>query len=148
MKFMMRKQAAALLTATAVFAGTGATLGTSTASAAPVFRFDGFPISGPGGKNFQITVFNNSSRAGSASWVADPVANSAGDTLAAYDGLPDGYAIEAHLSTGRVASTRGHNSPYFIEKSGNLPEGNSYTMWVCVVKDDYRYCSGSYGVRA
>ncbi len=73
---------------------------------------------------------------------------STGDTLIAYDGLPDSYGIVAHLSTGRVASTAGHDANYTDEVSGNLPEGNPYTMWVCVVKGSFSTCSSHFGVKA
>ncbi|MGW0393854.1 hypothetical protein ACWDYJ_23730 [Streptomyces sp. NPDC003042] len=142
----MRKRATALLAATAVFTGTALTMGASTASAAPTFTFYATP---DGGKDFTIRVYNNGKLAGGGYWTADPIAGiQTGDTLVAWDGLADGYGITAHLSTGRVASTRGSNAPAHEAVTGNLPEGNAYNMWVCVVKDGYRNCSGSYTIRA
>jgi hypothetical protein len=38
----------------------------------------------------------------------------------------DGHGIETHLSTGRLASTRGHAAPYTDKESGNLPVGHAY----------------------
>ncbi|MFI6060651.1 hypothetical protein [Streptomyces sp. NPDC051286] len=53
----------------------------------------------------------------------------------AYDGLADGLGIHAYLSDGRMASTAGHSSPYYSAwVTGNLPEGNWYTMTVCTEK--------------
>ncbi|MFB7241252.1 hypothetical protein ACFCYX_02125 [Streptomyces populi] len=98
-----------------------------------------------------VTVSNGSgSTVGSGAWAADPgeLGSSTGDTLIANDTLKDGYGIEAHLSTGRIASTRGHNSPYTDKTTGNLPEGNTYYMTVCVVKGTFEDCSDSVAVRA
>jgi hypothetical protein len=59
-----------------------------------------------------------------------------GDAIIAYDAAPDGYGIETHLSTGRKASTQGHPFPYWSAwATGDLPEGNTYTMEVCVIGD-------------
>ncbi|WP_329347344.1 hypothetical protein OG226_01070 [Streptomyces sp. NBC_01261] len=97
-----------------------------------------------------IVVNNNtwSEAAGTAEWWADPSGSRPGDALTATDILGDGYGIEAHLSTGRVASTRGHDAIYSVTATGNLTEGNTYTMWVCVVKGDYSKCSSTYSVTA
>lgn len=98
-----------------------------------------------------VTVSNGSGTTiGSGAWASDPgqVGSSTGDTLIANDTFDDGYGIEAHLSTGRVASTRGHASPYTDKATGNLPEGNTYYMTVCVVKGTFKDCSGSATVRS
>ncbi|MEV7405820.1 hypothetical protein AB0N93_36300 [Streptomyces sp. NPDC091267] len=71
-----------------------------------------------------------------------------GDTLEALDYAGDGYGIEAHLSTGRVASTRGKPAEAIVDVTGNLPEGKYYKLWVCVVKGSYEYCSGKVDVHA
>ncbi|MGW4029110.1 hypothetical protein ACWEFL_07280 [Streptomyces sp. NPDC004838] len=79
--------------------------------------------------------------AGQGYWRQDPLGSLPGDTLGVQDLMPDGYGVEAYLSTGRVASTRGHSSPWTDEKSGNLPEGNEYILQVCVVKGTWQTCS-------
>jgi hypothetical protein len=97
------------------------------------------------GSDTYINVFNDSMEgrlAGWAGWWADPgTSGEPGDTLVAYDNLADGYGIESHLSTGRTATTRGHSAKYQDTTSGNLPEGNHYLMWVCVVKGSWSKCS-------
>jgi hypothetical protein len=49
------------------------------------------------------------------------------DAILASDNAADGRAVQAKLSTGRIASTRGHNAPYNTGwKTGDLPEGHTY----------------------
>ncbi|AQT70467.1 MULTISPECIES: hypothetical protein [Streptomyces] len=83
-------------------------------------------------------------------WNADPqpAPDIPGDSLIAKDISPDGWAVEAELSTGRIASTRGHKAIYMKVVSGNLPEGNSYKMRGCVVKGSERKCTSWHTVRA
>ncbi|MEE1761533.1 hypothetical protein [Streptomyces sp. SP18BB07] len=121
--------------------------GAGTAAAADSFSF-GYSTNTSG--DAVIGVRNNSwgEAAGNAMWQKDPSGSEPGDALSAYDVLADGYGIEAHLSTGRVATTRGHASPYSVTVTGNLPEDTGYTMWVCVVKGDFSKCSEKYAVRA
>ncbi|MER5746515.1 hypothetical protein ABT097_24975 [Streptomyces sp. NPDC002225] len=99
-----------------------------------------------------VIIANNNSwggeAAGSAEWRADPRGSLPGDALIATDVLGDGYGIEARLSNGRVASTRGHSAPYTVTKTGDVPETNSYTMRLCVVKGTYEKCSSSINVHA
>ncbi|MCX4851390.1 hypothetical protein OG195_44535 (plasmid) [Streptomyces sp. NBC_01362] len=138
-------RAATTLFATTVLALTGTlTAGASSASAAPSVTFK---TSGSGG-DFQIAVMGSNGAIGYANWYQDPVGSQPGDALAATDSAADGYGIEAHLSNGRVATSRGHNAPYTDWATGDLPEGNTYTMWVCVVKDSYSNCSSKYTVTA
>ncbi|MFF3730332.1 hypothetical protein ACFYXM_08430 [Streptomyces sp. NPDC002476] len=139
-------RAATTLFATTVLAlGGTLTAGAGTASAAPSVTFK---TSGSGG-DFQIMVLRSDGVAiGYANWYQDPVGSQPGDALAAHDSAADGYGIEAHLSNGRVATTRGHNAPYTDWATGDLPEGSKYTMWVCVVKDTYSNCSSKYTVSA
>ncbi|WP_433544529.1 hypothetical protein ACQPZG_05020 (plasmid) [Streptomyces sp. CA-294286] len=95
-----------------------------------------------------ILVFNESKQreAGQSEWWQDPSGSYTGDTLVASDQLADGYGIEAHLSTGRVATTRGQNSPYVARVTGNLPEDRKYQMRVCVVKGSWSKCSAKVDV--
>jgi len=81
-----------------------------------------------------IRLYHNGTFAGQVEWNPDPDDSGPGDTLYAYDPAADGWGVEAHLSTGRVASTRGHPSPYWAQKSGNLPEDHNYKMWLKFVK--------------
>ena len=125
----------------------GAAAVTVLSGATPAAAEDGFSFSFVqlgDGKSGAINVQNTTwgKFAGDATWWAD------GDSLAADDELPDGYGIEAHLSTGRVASTRGQSTPAHARATGNLPEGHHYSMWVCVVKGDFSKCSGKYDVTA
>ncbi|MFD3540409.1 hypothetical protein ACFWUQ_13035 [Streptomyces sp. NPDC058662] len=148
----MKKKMSAFGTAlgTLVMASTVVLSGAGPASAADGFSFD-FPFIGlPPGQHVIINVYNTTwnDKAGSVSWQQDPSGGFPGDALTARDELRDGYGIEARLSTGRVASTRGHDSPYTVTKTGNLPEGNTYTMRVCVVKGDWEKCSQATQVKA
>lgn len=78
--------------------------------------------------------------AGYATWSQDPCDGDPGDALAASDVNPDGYGINAHLSTGRKATTAGHNSPYTSPwKTGDLPEDQTYVMWACAEKGGVEY---------
>ncbi|MFD8979858.1 hypothetical protein [Streptomyces sp. NPDC059564] len=70
-----------------------------------------------------------------------PAPNSPGDSLVANDISPDGWAVEAELSTGRIASTRGHRAIYIAVDSGNLPEGHPYKLRGCIVKGGERKCT-------
>ncbi|WP_327709463.1 hypothetical protein OG912_13015 [Streptomyces sp. NBC_00464] len=80
--------------------------------------------------------------AGSAHWQAN------GDTLIAKDVNADGWGIEARMSTGRVASTRGLSSPVTVKKTGDLTEGNWYNIQLCLVKGSDESCSDGWSVHA
>ncbi|MFE0872884.1 hypothetical protein [Streptomyces rochei] len=95
------------------------------AAAEEIYRFSAFVPNGSGGV-YAVNA-TRGVQVGYAYWQAD------GDKLIANDSYADGKRIEAHLSTGRVATTKGHASPYTATATGNLPEGKSYQMWVCVV---------------
>jgi hypothetical protein len=98
----------------------------------------------------RVEVYNNGDFAGYGEWAANPgdLGSSTGDTLIAYDGLADGYGIEATLSDGRTATTRGQSSPYTATKSGNLDEGAERTMNVCLVKGTFSDCKTGVHVHA
>ncbi len=111
-----------------------------------------FQVSGglrDGWHNVDATI--NGAYAGQGWWSADPGGDingdgraDPGDALSATDEVADGWGVEAHLSTGRVASTRGHSSPYWSPwVTGNLPEDTYYLMWVCVVRGSAQQCSAS-----
>jgi hypothetical protein len=84
--------------------------------------------------------------AGYAMWSRNPVSGDPGDAIRASDGLADGWGVEARLNEHdgslRIASTRGHDSPYTSPwKTGNLPEGRWYELKGCLVKGDRDLCS-------
>ncbi|WP_338702616.1 hypothetical protein V2W30_35035 [Streptomyces sp. Q6] len=97
-----------------------------------------------------VNVYNNGEYAGYGAWAADPgdLGFSTGDTLVASDQLADGYGIEVTLSTGRVASSRGYSAPYTDIATGNLAEGATYTMKVCLVKGTFSDCRTGVDVHA
>ncbi|MET8981992.1 hypothetical protein ABZX85_41000 [Streptomyces sp. NPDC004539] len=119
----------------------------SPASAAPNVYFISYTYTNGSGR---IDVYNDGDYAGTAIWAADPgsLGSSTGDTLIASDQLADGYGIEAHLSDGRIATTRGHSSPYTDTTTGNLDEGAERKMWVCYVQGTFSDCSGKIDVHA
>ncbi|MER6443821.1 hypothetical protein [Streptomyces venezuelae] len=104
--------------------------------------------------NGSLTVHISSPRDGHdmgfVRWNADPepAPNIPGDSLIAKDISPDGWAVEAELSNGRIASTRGHKAIYTKVVSGNLPEGHAYKLRGCVVKGSERLCTPWRAVRA
>lgn len=121
--------------------------GASPAAAADGFSF-GYETNSNGNGYIKVTNTTLGKYAGYGSWRADRDDFGPGDSLYAYDKLADGYGIKAILSTGRVASTVGRSAPAFDRAGGNLPEGRSYTMRVCVVKGDWSKCSNSVRVKA
>lgn len=147
MRTRMRARAGAFAGALAVVATT-MVAGAGPAAAEDSFSFGYADITGS--KDYVITVNNNTwhETAGHGIWRADPSGGSTGDTLIADDILPDGYGIEAHLSDGRIATTRGHSANYSDETSGNLTENTTWQMWVCVVKGSFSKCSSKIGVKA
>ena len=104
----------------------------------------------------RIDVYLNNVYAGSGFWSQDPGGDldgdgntDPGDAIIAHDATADGWGIETHLSTGREASTRGYNSPYWSDwATGNLAEGTALRMWVCLVRGDSGACSPSRSVYA
>ncbi|MFE4577459.1 hypothetical protein [Streptomyces chartreusis] len=134
----------ALGTTAALMAGV-MVAGASPASAVVVhdnFSFGG--LSAPGLKTWSISVQNvtKGKSAGNGMWEGN------GDRLTAYDGLADGYAIVAYLSTGRTASTVGQSSPVTVTKTGDLRENQTYKLQVCVVKDAFKRCSNEVNVKS
>ncbi|MEU8698596.1 hypothetical protein AB0C61_13140 [Streptomyces sp. NPDC048680] len=119
----------------------------SSASAAPDVYFITYTYTDGSAR---VEVFNNGDFAGHGSWAANPgsFGSSTGDTLIAYDGLADGYGIEATLNDGRKATSRGHSSPYTDTTTGNLDEGATRTLKVCLVKGTFSKCRTGVGVHA
>jgi hypothetical protein len=68
---------------------------------------------------------------GKFQWSQDPNGSNPGDAFRVTDSKADGWGVEASMGDGRYATTSGHNSPYTSRWStGNLPEGNTYKIWV------------------
>jgi hypothetical protein len=106
---------------------------------------------------FWVDLYWNGIYAGEVAWSRDPGwgdfdANGSldpGDALIAFDDTSDGDGVEGVLSTGRIASTRGHSAPYSSGwVTGNLPEGNAYNMWACLVQGSWYACAGPFTIYA
>jgi hypothetical protein len=141
------KRFATLLAATALLAGGTLMVGAGTASASTI-TFEGDRVTGG---DYQIIVLRDGKNIGYAFWNADPDAalDWPGDAMLASDIDSDGWGIQAQLSTGRLATTRGHAAPYTSPwATGNLTEGKTYYMSVCLVQGDDAKCSGDYAVVA
>lgn len=144
-RHLMMVAGVAMMIGTGISAPAAAATGTEakadSTAAADSFSFQYNELDGAAG--FVIPVINETwgEVAGHAIWQRDPSGGEPGDALTASDELPDGYGIEAHLSTGRVASTRGHDANYQETVPGDLPEDHTYQMWVCVVQGTFEKCS-------
>ncbi|MEU3857196.1 hypothetical protein AB0F03_07450 [Streptomyces sp. NPDC028722] len=106
------------------------------------FSFSRPPLEIQGVYETLVTNETKNKTAGYARWISD------GDKLIAHDGLADGYAIVAHLSDGRTASTQGIESPATGTATGDLPENHTYKMWVCAVKGSFSRCSPERDVKS
>ncbi|MET7896995.1 hypothetical protein [Streptomyces mirabilis] len=121
----------------AVVLATGSLAGAGIANAAGattwVFHFKcGTYLRAPNKWYYEARAYNqNNTLVGYAEFNADSSGSAPDDALRATDSYGDGYAVIAHLSTGRHISTGGHNSPYTTAwATGNLPELTDYTIWV------------------
>lgn len=117
--------------------------------------------SGPAESNtVEITIRNGwNEKVGDGEFRADPDAYGApGDALGACDDRADGLGVEIRMDIGsssgvqqidRLASTRGHNSPYCTGwVTGNIAENTPVAVKVCLVQGDLEYCTGVYYARA
>jgi hypothetical protein len=88
-------------------------------------------------KSITMRIYDSSIReVGQVEWNGDPNGSIPGDAMRAYDGRADGWGVEAHLSTGRIASTRGHEYGYWSTwATGDLPEDHDYAIEVWMWKD-------------
>jgi hypothetical protein len=146
------KTAAAAVLAVLAGALAGAGLPATGASAAPAaatWRYEYYVYDST---YTVVDFYYNETYAGSGVWNRDPNsydmdgngAQDPGDAIIAFDETADGWGIEASLNTGRVATTRGHDSPYSSGwKSGNLPEDTWYDMYVCLVKGTTEHCTSA-----
>ncbi|MER7885009.1 hypothetical protein ABTY35_19550 [Streptomyces fimicarius] len=78
---------------------------------------------------------------GKGYWSADPSGNTPGDAIKACDDEDDGWGIQLELdinrdgTTDRIATTRGHKSPYCSPwKTGDIKEGTEVTLRLYKVK--------------
>ncbi|MFJ4848344.1 MULTISPECIES: hypothetical protein [unclassified Streptomyces] len=145
MKTKLRNRVVTLLAATALVGGTSLTLGATNAAAAN-FTFSKSAVSSSG--SFTIAAYNNGTYAGLMEWNADPVDDNPGDAFRVSDWLGDGFGMEARMvdpSTGRSATTRGHDAKYTSGwNSGNLDEGTLVFMQLCAVQGLSEHCSLAY----
>ncbi|WP_051781858.1 MULTISPECIES: hypothetical protein [unclassified Streptomyces] len=160
----IHKRIGAVLGSAALFVGVAFTAGAATAGAEEVgdlssdidFSVSSTGISGvaamepDGSFTMNLVSPRDGHDMGFARWNADPqpAPDIPGDSLIAKDISPDGWAVEAELSTGRIASTRGHKAIYTKVVSGNLPEGHAYKLRGCIVKGSERTCTGWVSVHA
>ncbi|WP_406733374.1 hypothetical protein [Streptomyces sp. NBC_01794] len=114
-----------------------------TASAAPSVTFS----ESPNANGTTIYAYINGQFAGDAKWHQDPSGAQTGDTVCAEDGTGDGYYIRAELAVGVSANAKGDPAPAVHCNTGNLPEGHTFNMRVCVVKSA-PVCSRWYSVTA
>lgn len=80
---------------------------------------------------------------GYGQWNPNPSGSIPGDSIKACDTAADGWGIETWLDSNRdgtidrIATTRGHDSPYCSAwESGNLPENTYVDVYVVQVKGD------------
>ncbi|GAA3063449.1 MULTISPECIES: hypothetical protein [Streptomyces] len=153
----IHKRIGAVLGSAALFVGVGLTAGAGTASAdetgdlasdvdvsVSATGVSGLTaMSADGSLTVSIVSPRDGHEMGFVRWNADPAPAPGipGDSLIAKDISPDGWAVEAELSNGRIASTRGHKAIYMKVASGNLPEGHKYKLRGCVVKGSERQCT-------
>ncbi|MDX3388290.1 hypothetical protein PV682_43680 [Streptomyces niveiscabiei] len=143
-----RGKRAASIAASAMALAAGLVLAgpANPASAAPNVTFRTFTFTDGSAR---VDVYNDGAYAGTGIWSADPGSlASTGDTLIAHDELADGYGIEATLNDGRIATTRGHSAPYTDTTTGDLDEGATRTMKVCLVQGSFSDCRTGVGVHA
>ncbi|WP_052411831.1 hypothetical protein [Streptomyces sp. NRRL S-118] len=153
----IHKRIGAVLGSAGLFVGVALTAGAGTASADETGDLaadidvsvsttgvsERAAMSADGSLTVHLTSPRDGHDMGFVRWNADPqpAPDIPGDSLIAKDISPDGWAVEAELSNGRIASTRGHKAIYMKVVSGNLPEGHRYKLRGCVVKGSERMCT-------
>ncbi|OKK22858.1 hypothetical protein AMK16_00335 [Streptomyces sp. CB00455] len=107
-------------------------------------------IGGQGQASASADIFVGYGAGSEGYWTADPYRNLSGDTVMACDSNKDGWGVQAELdinpipfsfSADRIASTRGHDSPYCDSESGNLKEDTPVALRVCLVKGSEKKCT-------
>ncbi|MFD5075464.1 hypothetical protein [Streptomyces sp. NPDC058371] len=150
MRKQLRNRVVTLLAASALFIGGSVTLGATNAAAAD-WTFEKGAVSADG--SFSIAAYNSGTYAGAMVWNADPgCCDIPGDAFQVVDRYADGWGMEASMidpTTGRVATTRGHSSPYSSPwNSGNLAEGTTVYIQLCAVQGSSWDCSIAYSGHA
>ncbi|MGX5182350.1 hypothetical protein ACWKT5_05880 [Streptomyces avermitilis] len=148
MKKRLRTRAITFLAASALTGATSLTLGAPDAAAASWTFEKTTVVDG----SFAIAAYYNGTYAGIMEWNEDPNGPIPGDAFRVSDYNADGYGMEATMIspvTGRVATTRGHASPYTSAwNTGDLAEGTTVYIQLCAVKGDAFSCSFSYSGHA
>ncbi|MEU8028822.1 hypothetical protein [Streptomyces sp. NPDC049099] len=136
-----KRRTAASFAAVSMLALAATTLGTGTASAAPTFTFKCVHLTSP--SEWETVAYNQDGHyVGLALFDQDPYGGSPGDALYATDAESDGFWVEAHLSTGRVASTKGHTAGYTAGPvTGDLPEDHTYYLSIEMHNSEWIYSS-------
>ncbi|WP_251096405.1 hypothetical protein [Streptomyces sp. Caat 7-52] len=110
-------------------------------------------IGGQGQASASSDIFVSYGAGSEGFWTADPYRDLTGDTVMACDSNKDGWGVQAELdinpnplnpgafSADRIASTRGHDSPYCDKESGNLKEDTPVALRVCLVKGSEKKCT-------
>ncbi|MDH2389034.1 hypothetical protein QCN29_09565 [Streptomyces sp. HNM0663] len=121
-----------------------------TAGAAAVGMMVGFSGQAAASTSVEMSAYYGGKLAGSGYFNADPSGSVPGDAIRACDLSADGVGIEVRMDinpsgawrTDRVASTRGHNSPYCSPwMSGNIAEETTVALKICAVKGTWEDCS-------
>jgi hypothetical protein len=107
-------------------------------------------IGGQGQAFASSSIFVSYGAGSEGFWRADPFGDMTGDTVMACDSNADGWGVQAELdinpifgnfSADRIATTRGHESPYCDEESGDLKEDTPVSLRVCLVKGAEKKCT-------
>ena len=94
-------------------------------------------------------LYWNGTYRGAVLWSRDPDGSGTpGDAMYARDDAADGKGVLGRLSTGRVASTRGHDSPHHSLEDRQPDGGPRYSMTVCLVRGGWDACDGPFTVHA
>lgn len=100
-------------------------------------------VTGMQGQAMAASTVTISHPGGYGQWNPDPSGSIPGDAIRACDNAADGWGIEVWLDINRngtidrIASTRGHDSPYCSSwASGNIAEGTPVDVYVLRRKGD------------
>lgn len=147
MNISMRKRLAALAVTTAAIAGVTMAAGAGSADAAAPSAGTRVTVTTAADTGISVAyVYYDNILRGTFQWSQNPSSDGSrpGDAMRVSDSYADGWGVEGDLSTGRIATTAGHSSPYTSPwKTGNLPEKNWYDFDVYLEKGgSYIYIGG------